>query len=410
MPIARRSFLSSLACLPVFAQTKEQLAPWTPGTMDIHHISTGRGNCTLVIGPDGTTLMIDAGGQMPTEAELPYFVPAYPDLSRRPGEWMARYAKRHMARASRTELDHFMLTHFHSDHMGAYKPYLPKSTKGDYVLSGASDIGEAIPIGHITDRGFPNYNYPTPVTDANTMNYRKFVEAAAKAGTKVDTFQPGSNTQLGAVRKPGEFPTFQVRNIVANGVIWTGQGTATRKQFPELNTLEPKNYPTENMCSAGVRVSYGKFDYYNAGDLSDLAPYGKPEWRNVETAAAKVAGPVDVALASHHGYIDSTGPDVVRALKPRAFVIHAWDSAHPTMPALHNMLSTELYPGPRDIYTTALKPEARIVIKRMSLLRASLGHVIVRVGPGGEKWEVVITSNADEQDLVTARFGPFESA
>ena len=32
-----------------------------PGTLDIHHISTGRGNATFFVLPDGTTLLVDAG-------------------------------------------------------------------------------------------------------------------------------------------------------------------------------------------------------------------------------------------------------------------------------------------------------------------------------------------------------------
>ena len=31
------------------------MKPWTPGTLDIHHINTGRGDSTLFIFPDGTT-------------------------------------------------------------------------------------------------------------------------------------------------------------------------------------------------------------------------------------------------------------------------------------------------------------------------------------------------------------------
>jgi beta-lactamase superfamily II metal-dependent hydrolase len=410
MPVSRRQFIAGLAAAPAFAQSAETLPPWTPGTLDIHHISTGRGNCTLTIAPDGTVLMIDAGAQMPNEQQLPYYVPAYPDLTRRPGEWMARYAQRQMAKAGRNEIDQFFLTHFHSDHMGDFKPGLPKSKNGAYSLTGVTDVAEQIPILKIADRGFPNYTYPSPLNDAATRNYRAYIEQAPKLGTRVETFQPGSNTQFGLARKPKDFPTYEVRNIVANGELWTGQGTATRQTFPALDTLKPNQYPSENMCSGGIRIRYGAFDYYHGGDLCDGAAYGTPAWRNIETAAAQVAGPVDVALASHHGYIDSTGPAVVRALRPRAFIIHTWDSAHPTMPALHNMLSEELYPGPRDIYSTALKAEAKIAIKRLSMLKSSLGHVVVRVAPGGSSWQVLITTNADESDRITARFGPFTSA
>lgn len=31
------------------------LAPWSPGTLDIHHINTGQGNATFFVLPDGTT-------------------------------------------------------------------------------------------------------------------------------------------------------------------------------------------------------------------------------------------------------------------------------------------------------------------------------------------------------------------
>ena len=40
---------------------QETLVPWQKGWMDIHTIAVGTGECTYVIMPDGTTMMIDAG-------------------------------------------------------------------------------------------------------------------------------------------------------------------------------------------------------------------------------------------------------------------------------------------------------------------------------------------------------------
>ena len=37
------------------------LSGWQEGYLDIHHISTGSGNATFFIFPDGTTLLFDAG-------------------------------------------------------------------------------------------------------------------------------------------------------------------------------------------------------------------------------------------------------------------------------------------------------------------------------------------------------------
>ena len=42
-------------------QTAEYLPQWEEGCLDIHTISTGRGDACLIIMPDGTTMMIDAG-------------------------------------------------------------------------------------------------------------------------------------------------------------------------------------------------------------------------------------------------------------------------------------------------------------------------------------------------------------
>ena len=58
-------------------------APWSGGHLDIHHISTGRGNATFFILPDGTSLLVDAGAA--PDDTTPDATPR-PDGSRRPGE------------------------------------------------------------------------------------------------------------------------------------------------------------------------------------------------------------------------------------------------------------------------------------------------------------------------------------
>ena len=44
--------------LRLAAQTGTPLPAWTPGTLDIHQISTGLGNAALFILPDGTTMLV----------------------------------------------------------------------------------------------------------------------------------------------------------------------------------------------------------------------------------------------------------------------------------------------------------------------------------------------------------------
>ena len=53
--------------------------------MDIHHINTGRGDCTFCILPDGTTLLIDAGENNRVGERV---VAAKPDDTKKAGEWI----------------------------------------------------------------------------------------------------------------------------------------------------------------------------------------------------------------------------------------------------------------------------------------------------------------------------------
>jgi beta-lactamase superfamily II metal-dependent hydrolase len=379
--------------------------PWKPGLLDIHHISTGRGNSTLFLCPDGTSMMVDAGA---IYAPLEYTIAPKPDNSRRPGEWLGRYAKRHLAAAGRDEIDYFILTHFHADHMGEFSPQLPLTKGGSYRLTGVSDVAEIIPIRRFLDRNYPDYNYPTPLNDVHQMNYINFIREQVKRRATAERFHVGSGDQIRLLRDPARFPEFSVRNLVANGEVWTGGSTdTTRRMFPELNSLTKGEYPTENMCSLALRMSFGKFDYYTGGDLTGNDNYGKDPWRNIEGPVAKVAGPVEVAIVNHHGYADADGPDFVRGLRPQVFILLAWDSAHPTVNTLGNMLSTHLYPEHRDIFATAMKQENQIANRRIADLKSQNGHVVVRVAEGGASFRVIVLDNRDEQDRVIAEYGPY---
>jgi hypothetical protein len=411
MPLpSRRQFLrtgTGLLAATAVARA-EPMQPWTPGTLDIHHISTGRGSSAFLLCPDGTTMLVDCGATSPSPATVPYLCDPKPDASRRPGQWIARYVQRHMAAARRSEIDAFLLTHFHDDHMGKFTPDLPTSKFGNYRLTGIADLAETVPIRKILDRGWPDYNYPAPLQDPHAANYIAFARTPARTpGRTVERFVPGRRSQMALNFRFADFPSFEIRNIAANGEVWTGVGETTRRHFPALSALTPAQYPTENMCSAAIRLSYGAFDYFTGGDLSNDTNYNRDPWRDIETPVARAAGPVDVAVANHHGYQDAVGPEFVAALRPRAFVINGWDSSHPSGTAIANMLSRDLYPGDRDVYSTAVKPESKIAIRRLAELKSGNGHVILRVPPPGTHFQVFITTNDDESDRVLATFGPF---
>ena len=276
------------------ARVGEVLPAWTPGTLDIHEIATGRGNSALLIYPDGTTLLIDAGDA----GETAYADPR-PDGSRTPAEWIARYVT-HMLAGRDARLDYALVTHFHPDHIGVITGKEPLSTTGGYRLSGITDVGDRLPIGTVIDRG---YDYqPPPTGDQMFANYRKFLDAqVASRRLQVVHAVAGRVDQLAPRHGGTTAAPFAVRIIAANNLIWTGQGDAARVRFPPLDQIPvADDRPNENMCSIALRVSYGPFDLFSGGDMPGYPVPGAAAWHDLETDVARVIGPTDVHIVNHH--------------------------------------------------------------------------------------------------------------
>jgi hypothetical protein len=384
------------------AQTGTPLAAWTPGTLDVHQISTGLGNAALFILPDGTTLLVDAGAVAGSGE-----VDAHPDGSRRPGEWIARYIRRRLP-AGVSGLDYALITHFHGDHMGQVTPSSPMDRTGTYRLSGITDVAEALPIQTLLDRGFPDYSYPAALTDESAANYRRFVEARRARGMTVERFHPGSRAQITLRHEPAKHPAFEIRNIVGNGEVWTGAGDETRQLFPPVQGLAAADLPSENMCSLGIRLQYGAFRYFTGGDLPGLADPGFPPWHGVEPAIAAVIGRVDVHVVNQHGSMEEESEAFLRELQSTVLIVPAWAPSHPAPDVLKRIINSRLPPARRYVLATDLRPSARTVIgARAMQVAAPPGHIVIRVEPGGAQYRVFVLDNRDERDLVVAELGPF---
>jgi beta-lactamase superfamily II metal-dependent hydrolase len=393
----RRAVLASLLAFPALAQeggdrVGAPLAPWRPGAVDIHHIATGRGDCALIVGPDGRTVLVDAGASASPPA---FSTPIRPDASRTAGEWMARYVRRRLADTGRLGLDVALATHIHPDHVG--DPAVGGPDPAGFARTGLSEVTTLVRTALVIDRGAPDYDVPAVGSDPTWRNHRAFVAVRRAAGGRVEKVRVGDPVQLGP-----PLPGFEIRPLIANGEVWTGHGTATRRLFPASQKVD------ENPCSIALRLTHGRFRYFTGGDLVSYTGDGAQPWRDTETAAAAACGPVDVAVAPHHGMFDAVGAAMARTLRPRVWIVQAWHAAHPGMLQLERMFNPALYPSPRAVFATGLTDASRLTNDRLvRQMSASDGHVVVRVAADGASYRVVVTSNHDEADTVTGVFGPF---
>lgn len=385
-----RRILLSLVAVAAFCQlsmAQEYLPKWQEGYMDIHTIATGRGDATLVIMPDGTTLMIDAGDNGKKKDKQ------HPDDSKRAGEWQAIYMKHFMqGLPGNGKVDYAMITHFHDDHMGAVSEMLPGSN--GYGLSGITLVGELVGYNKLIDRGYPKYDFPAK--NANGANkkfmpeYHKFVKYQMSQGMKMEKFDVGGLNQIRMVHNPKKYRSFEIRNLAGNGEVWTGKGKKSEKQYKG----DPKLFD-ENVNSCAIRITYGNFKYYNGGDLSggNWSSY-KSDERDMETPMAKVCGKVDVAKANHHGYYETCNGAFLNIVSPDVMIIDARSDNHPVPSTMSRMVDPLVWTEPGEFYITVDQARKKLGEELWSYFKP-WGHIVVRVYEGGKEYQVFVLDADD---------------
>src|SRR5690606_13374239 len=186
------------------------LPNWETGNLDIHAINTGRGESTLYIMPDGTTMLVDgAGSTIAVDHETPP-TPQKPNMNVAPGETIANYVK-HFTSPAGGKLDYMLLTHYDNDHLGGYESSLPTHSSGKFKLSGFVEGGAKVDVGKFIDRSYPDYNFPTNLrTIPRISNYLFFLDWIKETkGTQVEKFRVGVTDQFPLRKNPGAYPNFE---------------------------------------------------------------------------------------------------------------------------------------------------------------------------------------------------------
>ena len=393
-----------LAQAALIAPIMNQLDAWTPGELDIHHIDFGRVNATFVLGPDGTTLLIDCGASVD---DFDVSAPTRPNAARSPGEWVARYALRCSRPANRTGLDYLLATHIHPDHIGDVE-LQQKPVHETFNPTGVSDVDRFMPAQVVIDRSYPEYGLLKPLNAPFARNYLAWLDRRAQQGRIVQSAQVGSNSQI-RLRTPERYPTFSARILAANGNVWTGTA-GVRSTFPQLSSLSTEDLPAENKCSVALRLRYGNFSYFTGGDLTADTRDGRLPWQDIEHAVVEACGRVEVASADHHAYFDACGPAFTKYLDAQAYIIPAWHVTQPASAPLERLLGA--WPGVphRDVFAIEMLPANRQINARwIQQMKSTSGHVVVRVAPGGSTYRIFVVDSTVENGSVIRMCGPYSS-
>ena len=270
-----RLLLISISCTCLLIQPAARAGK----SLEIYFIDVEGGQSTLIVDPQGESLLIDTG---------------WPDSNDRDAERILAATKT----ANISHIDYLILTHYHSDHAG-----------------GVSQLASRIPIAAFADHG-PNME-PTAETSANYATYLKVVAQSQRL-----------------ILRPGDTLPFKGMHVE----VLTSAGAVIAMPLPgagELNPLCPQlpSAPadaSENSRSVGLLVSYGQFRFIDLGDLTIRGELGLACPRNL-------IGRVDLYLTTHHGTAhpgtgdSSNAREIVDALRPRVAVMNngAIKGGHP---------------------------------------------------------------------------------
>ena len=382
------------------------LPKWEKGCLDIHHISTRSGNSSLIILPDGTTILVDAGDLNRKTFEQKYFPlkvsPSLKDTTITTGRIIYNYLQHVYGKPVHT-VDYFILTHYHSDHYGEISQSSPMSPTKQYLQTGITELGDLIDIKRFVVRDYP-HNVKNLLrnteTEKNLANLLRYIEYQREAkGMKLILAKAGSLNQIKTHH--GEVSNFSIRNIKVGDFIWNGKGEHTISLFPYKGFYQVEKY--ENSLSMAFLIKYGDFKYYFGGDNTGLEDQDHPSWFDCETPMSKVIDSVNVMVTNHHGNRDATNRNFIESLNPEVVVMPTWCSDQPGAEVGMRLISPNIGTKKRHIFMTYYQPETSVGIgpwfeKKVTSLQ---GHIAIRVYPNGNYKVYVIDDTTLELKVLS---------
>jgi beta-lactamase superfamily II metal-dependent hydrolase len=323
-----------------------------PGGLDIFWCDVEGGAATLIVTPARESLLVDSGWPGDRDPE--------------------RIAKLAREVAGIQQIDHYITSHWHTDHFG-----------------GIQRLAELIPIKNYYDHGFPELPQ-RDITPELVGNYKR----ASKGETTV--LKPGDEIRL--KQSPGT-PNITLKVYAAHGVVSGEKSDAAQIREcaadPKHESKDPDN--SDNARSLAFVLAFGSWEFFDAGDLT---------W-NVEhklVCPKSVVSPVDVYQVTHHGMDISNHPALIQALQPRVAVMNNGPKKGGAESVVRLLKST---PGMEALFAvhrnvqTGPEDNAEPALTANDAEQCRGEHIRLSVAPDGKNYTVAVPSKGTTRTFST---------